>query len=314
MSITMKLASCAAVLCTIAISAKAATNPTITLNNGVKMPQMALGTWQYNDSIAADAIAKGWKGGFTHFDTAESYKNQVGVGQGINAIIASGVKRSDIFLTTKTLPCTEHTTELCYQQTKKDIAGDFADLKLDYVDLILLHGASHRGQGPCDQGACDADRGQWKAYEELYKAGKAKAIGVSNYCQSCFECLIGNATVQPAVNQIQFHVGMGDDPEKLISYTASKNIVVQAYSPLGNGKLIMDKKLAAIGKTYKKSAAQVAMKWLVDKGVAVVTKADNSAYIAEDIDMYSWNMTAADTKTLSADTSYPDVPSWACTE
>merc|ERR1740117_1642482 len=166
MSITMKLASCAAVLCTIAISAKAATNPTITLNNGVKMPQMVLGTWQYNDSIAADAIAKGWKGGFTHFDTAESYKNQVGVGQGINAIIASGVKRSDIFLTTKTLPCTEHTTELCYQQTKKDIAGDFADLKLDYVDLILLHGASHRGQGPCDQGACDADRGQWKAYEE----------------------------------------------------------------------------------------------------------------------------------------------------
>ena len=142
-----------------------------------------------------------------------------------------------------------------------------------------------------------------------------------------------------------FHVGMGDDPQKLISYTASKNIVVQAYSPLGNGKLIGDAGLATIGtqrcgttalcvglcplpapahappthsrpdlmatfcgahththttgKAYNKSAAQVAMKWLVDKGVAVVTKADNSEYIAEDINMWGWNMTAADTKTLS---------------
>jgi predicted oxidoreductase len=82
-----------------------------------------------------------------------------------------------------------------------DIQSDMADLAVDYVDLILLHGPSHRGAGECDQGVCDADAGQWRAYEEMYKSGKAKAIGVSNYCQSCFECLLNKANVTPAVNQ-----------------------------------------------------------------------------------------------------------------
>lgn len=113
------------------------------------------------------------------------------------------------------------------------------------------------------------------------------------------DCLVGapGVSVVPAVNQIEFHVGMGPDPAKIVSYGAAHGIVTQAYSPLGNGQLISDPQLAAIGgaiKPSKKSGAQVALKYVVQSGHAVCTKADNSAYLAEDIDIFSWNMTSTD--------------------
>jgi diketogulonate reductase-like aldo/keto reductase len=185
---------------------------------------------------------------------------------------------------------------------------------MDYVDLMLIHGASHRGTGKCDAAACTKDRGQWKAYQELYKQGKAKAIGVSNYCVSCFECLLGQpgTTVVPAVNQVEFHVGMGDDPEKLFSYCKEKGIVIQAYSPLGNGKLIGDAGLDAIGKAHGKTGAQVALKWIVQKGIPLATKADEKEFLKEDIDVFDWSLSDAEMSTLSARTSPAGTPSWAC--
>lgn len=280
------------------------------LNNGVEMPQIAMGVWQYDNATAIDSLKLGFSVGFTHIDTAESYKNQVGVGKAI-----AGKPRDSYFLTTKTLPCASvgAAAGACYAQTKADFEGDLAQLGVDYVDLILLHGASTRGSSGkdhCDAQACAADNEQWRLYEDMYNAGKAKAIGVSNYCQSCFDCL--NATVVPAVNQIQYHVGMGDDPSSLLSYCKDKGILVQAYSPLGNGKLVADKGLAAIGAKYNKSAAQVALKWIVDKGLALVTKADSVDYLSQDIDMYSWTLSAADNAALGASKVYPDSPSWAC--
>lgn len=293
--------------------AAAVTNPLIKLNNGVMMPQMALGTWQYDNETAAAAIKIGLDtAGFTHIDTAENYNNQVGVGKAI-----AGRERSSFFLTTKTLPCTSDPTATpgsCTKQTRSDFEGDLAALGVDYVDLILLHGASHRGAGACDAKACAADAEQWAVYEEMYKAGKAKAIGVSNYCQSCFECLLDKATVVPTVNQIQVHVGMGDDPSGLISYCEKKGIVVQAYSPLGNGQLVTDKKLGAIGEAHGKTGPQVALKWLADKGLAVVTKANSVEYLQQDIDLFSWNLTASETSTLSKNDEYPSDPSWACSK
>lgn len=295
-------------------SAKVCTtaSPCITLNNGVQMPQISLGTWQYNDTVAADAIKKGMAAGFTHIDTAENYENQVGVGKAL-----SGLPRDSFFLTTKTTPCAEATEAACEAQATKEFLGDLKDLNLEYVDLILLHGASHRGAGKCEAASCTKDLGQWKAYEKLYKMGKAKAIGVSNYCVSCFECLVGapGVTVVPAVNQIQYHVGMGSDPAGIISYCKKNNILVQAYSPLGNGALISDPALKTIGAKLSpaKSSAQVALKWVAQQGYAVCTKADNPAYLAEDIDIVSWNMTATDMASLSAATSPAGKPSWACT-
>jgi 2,5-diketo-D-gluconate reductase A len=187
-------------------------------------------------------------------DTAENYRNQKGVGAALK-----GLPRDSYFLTTKTVPCTAETEAACTASTTKDFLGDLEDLGLEYVDLILLHGPSNRG-GKCTKSACAKDLGQWKAYEALYKAGKAKAIGVSNYCVSCYECLIGapGVTVVPAVNQIEFHAGMGPDPAGIVSYSEKHDIVVQAYSPLGNGQLISDNQLKTIGAkmTPPKSAAQ----------------------------------------------------------
>ena len=117
-----------------------------------------------------------------------------------------------------------------------------------------------------------------------------------------------------AVPQIALHVGMGDDPGGLVSYSMSKGIYAQAYSPLGDGKLPTASSLAAIGKKYSRSAAQVALKWIIDKGLPVVTKADTAQYLAEDFDMWSWNMSKADATALSANRAFPGNPSWACSK
>jgi len=157
-----------------ATGAAAASQGFVTLNNGVRMPQLAAGTWQYSNATAGDSIAKAWKAGFTHFDTAESYANQLGCGKEIASLLASGVKRSDIFVTTKTLPCsstTNMTAEACEAQTQSDLQKDLKRLGLDYVDLILLHGPSTRGTGStdmCNAKACGADQGSWSALETMY--------------------------------------------------------------------------------------------------------------------------------------------------
>ena len=290
-----------------------AASPCLTLNNGVMMPQISAGTWLYNDTVAADSIHKALAAGFTHIDTAENYYNQVGCGKAL-----AKYPRDSYFLTTKTKPCGEETEAACEAQATKEFEADLAALGVEYVDLILLHGASSAGHSSmCNKDACTKDLGQWKAYEKLYKAGKAKAIGVSNYCVSCFECLIGQpgVTVVPAVNQIQYHVGMGADPEGLLSYCKKHDIVVQAYSPLGTGKLISDPQLKKIGSglATPKSSAQVALKWVQQQGYAVCTKADNAKYLAEDIDIVAWNLTVSDMSTLTAATSPGGKPSWACT-
>jgi diketogulonate reductase-like aldo/keto reductase len=295
-----------------AVMAVLAADPTVTLNNGVKMPVIALGTWQWDNETAHDAIKLALPLGFTHIDTAENYNNQWGVGKAL-----AGVPRNSFFLTSKTIPCTGTTEEECYNQTMSDFAGDLKALQLDHVDLMLLHGPAHRGKGKCDAAACSKDRGQWKAYQDLYKQGKARAIGVSNYCVTCFDCLLGQPgiTVVPAVNQVAFHVGMGDDPEQLVSYCESKNITVQAYSPLGNGLLITDPGLKAIGAVHGKTGPQVALRWIVQKGLPLATKANVTEYLKQDIDVFDWSLTDAEMKALSARTSpaSPFGPSWACT-
>jgi diketogulonate reductase-like aldo/keto reductase len=177
----------------------------IKLNNGVMMPQMAAGTWQYDNATAQSAVTLALdKAGFTHIDTAENYYNQIGVGKAL-----AGRDRSSYFLTTKTVPCDKSvigTPGACFKQTLADVETDLKLLGVDYVDLILLHGPARAkagyGKGTCDPVACASDAEQWAAYEQIYKAGKAKAIGVSNYCQSCLDSLLSNATVVPAVNQV----------------------------------------------------------------------------------------------------------------
>jgi len=239
-----------------------------------------------------------------------NYFNQQGVGRAL-----SQYDRESYFLTTKTPPCAAGTTpDACYNTTKAQLAYDLNALQVDHVDLVLIHGSSGDHNAACAANACDLDYAQWRAYEAFYRAGKVKAIGLSNYCVSCLECLLNKATIAPTVNQVQLHVGMGPDPntQALLKMNKENKIVIQAYSPLGDGKLISDPDLQSIGKKYGKSSAQVALKWIVSQGLPVATKSDSVAYLQQDFDLFSWNLTVADMTSLNSKAGPVDRPSWSC--
>merc|ERR1711894_428121 len=146
---------------------------------------------------------------------------------------------------------------------------------------------------------------QWRAYSDMYRAGKARAIGVSNYCQSCLAPLIDDAsTPVPMVNQLQFHVGMGPDPESLVSYLATHGIALQAYSPLASGELVKNADTTAVGKAHNKTAAQTALRWITQRAVSpppsFVTSASKAKYIAEDIDAFAWDLSPDEVTQLDA--------------
>lgn len=289
---------------TLTVAVSAFPNPTITLNNGVVMPQLALGTWQYNGSTAADSISLGFKLGLTHVDDAYDYQNQQGVGEELKKY-----PRKSYFLTTKVPPC--HLPG-CTESTTKNIETDLEQLGVDYVDMMLLHGSDGSGARACNEMDCEHDLQQYLAMEALYNASKIKAIGVSNYCVSCLKCLLPKVNIPPVVNQFEYHVGMGADPAGIISYCKANKIVPQAYSALGDGKLISDDLLISIGKAHGKSSAQVALKWVVAQGYAVAFKADSTEYLSEDIDLFAWNLTASEMTQLTAATTPASNPSWSC--
>ena len=232
--------------------------PNVKLNNGVEFPMISLGTWQYSTQQATDVVKLGLSLGFNHIDTANDYRNQEGVGAALK-----GVNRSSYFLTTK-VP-SQPLAASAYKSTMKDLDDDLSQLGLAFVDLMLLH---FPPMGNVKE--CGAMQEQWRAMEDFYKAGKARAIGVSNYCPSSFECIFKTANVTPAVNQVQYHIGMGADPGGIKSYCAKKGVVLQAYSPLGDGttELINGPLVSGIGKAHNKTGAQVALRWVVQQGSA----------------------------------------------
>jgi 2,5-diketo-D-gluconate reductase A len=298
--------------------------PTQKLSNGVEMPVVALGTGGEDNATAKAAVALGLQNGFTHIHTAFDYYNQGGVGDGLRT-------QPGAFVTTMTSPCI-HTAappirnvtdpQACYALTRKEITEDLQLLQVKSVDLLLLHGPaqSYGTQGVCQPDICELTRAQWRAYTDAYTAGQTKAIGVSNFCPSCFECLLSaESTLVPAVNQVQYHVGMGRDPQGLLSYCQSRGIVIQAYSPLASGKLVTQPPaaLSAIASARGKSTAAISLRWILQNptgALTLVTKADKAAYMKEDLDLFSWNLTSAEMAQLDALTSPTDNPSWGCTK
>jgi diketogulonate reductase-like aldo/keto reductase len=260
---------------------------------------ISIGTWQYDESTAEDVVRTALQVGFNHIDTANDYNNQEGVGAAL-----AGVDRSTYFLTTKVPPGSA-------SATAKALQDNLDQLGLDYVDLVLVH-----YEPILPLGKCKSMQKQWAAMEDFYNAGKAKAIGVSNYCPSSLECIAETATVTPAVNQVKFHVGMGTDPISLKSYCDAHNIHMQAYSPLGDGtsELITGDLVSTIGSSHGKTGAQVSLRWIQENGVSLSTKTTKQSHMEQDLDIFNFELTAEEKQQLDAATSPSDRPSFTCTK
>lgn len=299
--------------------------PMIKLNNGVEMPAVAAGTWQYTTSYAMTAVTAALSVGFAHIDTAHDYcsdgttgdcskvggSNQVGIGK---AIAASKAGRSDVFITTKVPGCgLQGISEFnCGADSVKAALSNLEELGLDYVDLLLIH---FPPLGGCNPVNCRLIRSQWAALTPLVAQNKTRALGVSNFCVSCLECLAGvPGALVPAVNQFKLHIGMGADPGGLLSHCASHGIVAQAYSPLGDNttELITGPLVSEIGAAHNKSGVQVALRWIYQHGAAVTTKSGSAAHLRQDIDLFGWELTPDEMGRADAASSPAGKPSFMC--
>jgi diketogulonate reductase-like aldo/keto reductase len=234
---------------------------TYRLSNGVNIPKIGFGTWQIKPGDETyRAVSQALKNGYRHIDTAEAYRNEASVGQ---AIKDSQIPRDDIFITTK-LESHIKTYDEALEAFEKSLDA----LKTDYVDLFLVH-----APWPWNEIGKDCkvgNREAWKAMEKIYAEGRAKAIGVSNFKPDDLEDLIRHTTIVPHVNQIAYFIGL--DQKETIDYCRSKDIFIEAYSPLGIGYLLNNETIKDMAKRYQVSPAQICIRYDLEKGTAPLPK------------------------------------------
>ncbi len=249
-------------------------NQTYEFHNGVKLPKIGLGTWQVSEGDEAyNSVLLALKNGYRHIDTAQGYQNEESVGR---AIKDSGLPREEIFVTTK---LESHIKDR--EGAIKAIEKSFEKLGLDYIDLILIHAPwpwSNMGQD-CKKGNIEV----YKVFEEYYKNKKFRAIGVSNFDPDDLENIIKNCDVVPHVNQIGYFIGL--DQSATIKYCEEKNILVEAYSPLGIGYLLSNEDIKKVAAKYNKSAAQICIRYLLQKNTAPLPKSVHEHRIIENADV-----------------------------
>ncbi|WP_461224857.1 aldo/keto reductase [Lacticaseibacillus suihuaensis] len=261
---------------------------TYTLNNGVEIPIVGFGTWQTPDGdVARDSVAAAIAAGYRHIDTAAAYGNEDSVGAGIRQ---SGVKRDELFVTTK-LWNGDHG----YDATHKAIDASLTKLGLDYVDLYLIHWPNPVAFLDSWE-ATNAET--WRAMEEILKAGKARAIGVSNFRPKHLDALAKTATVQPAVNQI--FLNPSDLQPDVVAYNKAHNILSEAYSPLGTGKIFDVPALAKIAARYHKTVAQIVLRWSLQHDFLPLPKSVHAARIQENAQLFDFELSFHDMEQVDA--------------
>ena len=251
------------------------TQPHVSFNDGRSIPQLGLGVWQTPDDVAVEAVSTALKTGYRHIDTAAVYKNEEGVGKGI---VASGIDRGDIFLTTKVW-----NEDQGFDETLKAMDASLKRLGTDYVDLYLIHWPS-------------AFRGKyvetWKAMIRLRDEGKAKSIGVSNFEGTYIDDLIRDTGVTPAINQIQLHPRF--QQKAMRDKHAGLGVVTESWSPLGQGQALADPVIGEIAKRHGKSPAQVIIRWHLDLGLVVIPKSVTPSRIVENFDVFDFALSDED--------------------
>ncbi|MBN2806766.1 MAG: aldo/keto reductase [Prolixibacteraceae bacterium] len=255
-------------------------NGTFTLNNGVKMPYFGLGTWQASEGPEVkNAIHYALDAGYRLIDTAAFYKNEQSVGE---AIREHGIDRDKIFLTTKLW-----TDEMDYDQALKAYDASLKRLGMDMVDLYLIHWPV---TGKFKQA--------WKALEKIYKEGRVRAIGISNFLPVHLEQLLPEVEIMPAVNQMEFHPYLIQ--QDLIDLCTKNHIVYQAWSPIMQGRVFEIPLLKQIGRKYNKNQAQVVLRWDLQRGVATIPKSVNQARVDANANIFNFELSTDDMKAIDA--------------
>jgi len=244
--------------------------PDLALNNGLKIPQVGLGLWKVTESSDVDtAVTSALASGYTHFDSAQAYHNEDLL---LNALNKLGVRREEVFITTKIA-----TNNFFPTMVISSFEKSLKKLDTDYVDLLLLHFPVPRLR-----------HGAWKKLEKIHEAGKARSIGVSNYTVRHLKKLLNECNVKPAVNQVELHVFL-QQPE-LVEYCKQNDIVIEAYSPLAHGHGLDDPTLSKIAKKHAKSTAQIMLRWCVEQDFVVLPKSIHKDRIAENIDIFDFKL------------------------
>lgn len=257
-------------------------NEKFRLNNDIEIPSIGFGTWQTPDGeTAVLAVKTALENGYRHIDAAAIYKNEVSVGLGIKE---SGIKREELFITSKVW-----NTERGYEKTKLAVEKTLEDLDLDYLDLYLIHWPANKKQFSNWK---EINQETWKAMEELYKSGKIKAIGVSNFLPHHLEALLETAEIKPMVNQIEYHPGLIQ--KETVEFCKKHDILIEAWSPLGTGRLLGNSDLKFIAKKYNKSVAQLCIKWVLQNGILPLPKSVTPSRILENKDVFDFEISKED--------------------
>lgn len=253
---------------------------TVTLNDGRKMPQLGFGVWQVPNEEATPAVETALGAGYRSIDTAAAYGNEPGVGA---ALATSGISRSELFVTTK-LWNSEHG----YDSTLRAFHESLNKLKLDYVDLYLIHWPVAGSEKYVDT---------WRAFEKLRADGVARSIGVSNFHASHLRRLLAETNVVPAVDQVELHPTLPQ--RELREFHAEHGMTTEAWSPLGQGNLLSDERLARVGEAHGKSPAQVLLRWHLQLGNVVIPKSVTPERIRQNIDVFDFELTDEDLATIA---------------
>jgi 2,5-diketo-D-gluconate reductase A len=267
--------------------------PWVTLNNGVRMPRIGLGTMTLRDELGARCVADGISLGYRLIDTAMIYDNETPVGEGIKQ---SGIRREDLFITSKLWK-----SDMGYEQAKRGFQTSIDKLKVDYLDLYLIHRPSGGDW-----------KGSWRAMEELHHQGRIRAIGMSNADFAQMSDLITNFEVKPAVHQIETHAFFQEGGA--YDYLKQHGVQMEAWSPFAEGRhgLFANDALAAIARKHDKSVAQVCLRWHFQRGIVAIPRSIQKAHIAENLNIFDFSLDDSDVASIaSLDLNATQFPEWS---
>jgi len=245
------------------------------LSNGVEIPKLGLGTWMISNKDVAQAVKDAVKIGYRHIDTAQAYRNESGVGDGIRDC---GVKREELFITTKLAAEIKS-----YKKAVSSIDGSLKTMGLDYLDMMIIHSPQPWIKFGGKERYFEGNREAWRALEETHKAGKLRAIGVSNFEEPDLDNILEACSVKPMVNQILAHIS--NTPFDLIQYSQEKGILVEAYSPIAHGELLKNQEVAEIAGKYGVSIPQLGIRYTLQLGLLPLPKTANPEHMKENADV-----------------------------